>query len=336
MQTTFTRVYQDIQAAKLVHMTGLWLIHGDDPLVLNWVIDACRPLFLSNQQMIKRITLDSPKRWNDVLAEIDSLSLFGDNSALIVSQKQKCDDAILSALDAFAEDASVGNSQHCLIYQLPKQDKKEQNTKLFKLFAQKGVVVDCHIYDEKGRAAILALKAQELNLSLDSAAWQCLLEHTEHNLLAAHQALWRASDLYPNIQTPLDTEALMPALVSDYHYSVFNLCDSILAGDVKKVMQILTHLYQTDTAPSVILWGIAKELRLLLQLQEGKSATELGIWQSKSYLYHTALERQRFSPAQLLAVYDIDKAIKGVNNTDAWHLLKKLILQLSHPALGDN
>lgn len=343
MQTTFQQVYQDIHHGKLTQMAGLWLVHGDDPLVLQWFIDACRPLFQAKNQLIKRISLDSPKRWGDVLAEIDSLSLFGDDSALLLSNKQKCDGDTIKALTHFADESSAGNSGHCVIYQLPRQDKKEQASALFKLFAGQGVVVDAHIYDEKGRAKVLALKADEMGLRLDRDAWRFLLEHTENNLLSAHQALWRASDLYPHhaeSDTALDVPALMPALVSDDHYSVFNLCDTLLTGDAVKSLHILHTLRQMDTAPAAILWALAKEVRLLLGLQSGKHTGELGIWQSKAHLYHSALRRQmaddyRLDDGVLLNVYAIDKAIKGVNTDigtgsgDVWHLLERLCLQVT-------
>lgn len=250
---------------------------------------------------------------------------------MIVTGKQKCDDLTLKALQAFGDVAKAGQSGHCLIYQLPKQDKKAQNTKLYQCFNTHGMVVDCHIYSEQDRRELLVYQAGKFGLSLALPAWQFLLDETEHHLLSAYQALWRAADLYnstPKTPMTLDVEKLMPVLVSDYQYSVFHLCDTLLLGDAKKSQHILHHLRQVDTAPSVILWGIAKEIRQVLALQSGKSMQALGIWQSKTKLYHQALNRYTIQPKHLMLVYDIDKSIKGVGEQNVWQALEMLCLSL--------
>lgn len=329
MHQHFLSAMQAIDSAKLTTMVGLYLIHGDDPLVLSWFVDACRPLFKQHQQTIKRYELTNAKIWQEVVAELDSLSLFADSSAVLVVGKQKCDDIILKRLHDFALAVQAGQSTHCLIYQLPKQDKKAQNTKLYQLFAKHGTVVDCHIYHETQRRDVLVYQAHKFGLTLSSSAWQFLLEHTENHLLAAYQALWRAADLYQSTtEAPkkLKIEALLPVLVSDYQYSVFYLCDTLLAGEAKKSLHILNHLRQVGTAPSVILWAIAKEIRQVLALQSGKNPSELGIWQSKMSLYRQAQKRQSIHPSQLILIYDLDKNIKGLGLGNIWQGLAHLCL----------
>lgn len=324
-------IYQALINGQLTKLTGLWLIYGDEPLVWQWFIDKVRPIFKHNHQTIERIYLNSPKDWVEVITALDSLSLFGDDTALIVQNKQKIDKILLDKLTQFGKEAKQGNNANCLIYQLPKPDKKEQNSPLFKLFLTHGTVIDAHIYNEKTRQELLVQKAQEFQLTLDKQAWQFLLEHTENHLLSAYQALWRLSDLYPN-HPMLTHKELMQALVSDYQYSVFHLADSLLAGDSYKAAQILSHLQHTETAPSLVLWAIAKEARLLLQLQSGKTASELGIWQSKAPLYHQAAKRP-LNPAILLAIYHADQSIKGVKENNIWRQLQALCLHLCQPHL---
>lgn len=328
MQKRFLDIDKDIKDGKLTNIVGLWLVCGDEPLVQDWLIDAFRPIFNANRQVIQRLELTSPKSWQAVIGELSSLSLFGDNTALIVSGKQKCDDKTLAELAGFADEVRQGNSQHCLIYQLPKQDKKAQSGKLYQLFAKNGVVADCEIYNEKDRKALLVNKANDFGLTLDNDAWAFLLAQTENHLLSAYQALWRAYDLYANQdKKTLQINELMPILVSDYQYSVFELCDTLLLGNAQKAVHILNHLKQTDTAPSVILWAIVKEVRLILQLQAGKSFGELGIWQSKFALYQTAQNRP-LSPQVLDFVYKIDQSIKGIDTDNVWGQLTTLCLWL--------
>lgn len=329
MNSRFLPTYQALLQGDLRQVAGLWLIHGDEPLLTQWLIDGFRPIFAQNDMPIKRLSLHSPKDWHDVLAELDSLSLFGGDNAVILSGKATPTADVLEHLTQFAEAVKNNETAHTLIYELPKQDKKAQTTKLFKLFATHGNVIDCQLYDEKMRSEILAVKATRFGIRLNPEAWQLLLADTENNLLAGYQALWRLSDLYPS--DVIDLERLKNALVSDYQYSVFNLCDTLLLGDTVKTLHILHELKRLDTAPSLVLWGLGKEIRTLLQLQSGKPMSELGIWQSKAHLYHTASQRLAVAPEHLAKLYEMDKLIKGVLQGNVWQAFETLIIHITAP-----
>lgn len=333
MQTSFLKAYDDIKQNKLSAIEGLWLLHGDEPLIQSWFIKACRSLFAHNAQTVKRLDVSSSADWRVVLAELDSLSLFADNLAVIITGKPTSDESVLANLTRFAKSASDNQSGHCLIYELPKQGKKEQNSKLFKTFDHYGTVVDCQLYDEQLRFDLLHLKACEFELSLTKQAWHFLMAHTEHNLLAGHQALWRLSDLHTDKDQPIDTDKLTQALVCDYRYSPFSLSDMLLMGDTQKALQILYHLKQTDTAPSSILWAIAKDIRLVLALKY-TSSQSLGIWQSKIGLYQNALMRHGIQTQHLTTLYQIDACIKGIEvgdskGFDVWEIIEQLCIDIT-------
>ena len=94
MQQRFLPLYEQLRGADPASsqpIQGFWLIHSDEPLISQWLIDACRPIWQAHEQTIKRIELTSAKSWTNVIAELDSLSLFGDASAIIVSGNHKPD-----------------------------------------------------------------------------------------------------------------------------------------------------------------------------------------------------------------------------------------------------
>lgn len=324
MNHSFIKAYQDIKNSKLTHLTGLWLIHGDDTLLHQWFIDACRPLFKQHGQIVKRISLNTPQDWASVTTEVASLSLFGDKVAVILDGKVRPDSQTIDKLGHFAQDPN-GNT---IIYTLPHQDKKAQNTKLFTLFSQYGQAIDAKLYDERLRSELLSLKAYELNTNFGDDAWRFLLSHTENNLLSAYQALIRLTDLYFDDPKVLDVSDVIPAIVSDYQYSVFHLGDSLLLGDTPKVLQILQHLRQTDTAPSVVLWGLAKEIQLVLKAMNNQNFDSLGIWRSKTHLYQKALKNGYINSQFLEDLYNIDKSIKGLTNDNAWQQIEHLCLKM--------
>ena len=351
MQDTFIQAYPKLFQPSIA-VAGLWLAHGDEPLLSQWLIDALRPQWRAQNYAIKRIELVSVKSWQEVLSELGSQSLFDDASALIVTGNHKPDKAVIAELERFAVDAQTGAHSHSLLWLTPKQDKRAQTSKWFVPFAQYGHVIDCNLYNEQQRQQLLQIQAQQFGLTLSQEAWQLLMSHTEHHLLSAYQTLWRLSYLFapqlmaevdiinansentssqPVTGIALDINDLQAALVSDAQFSVFDLSDAMLAGNSVQVAKIIFQLKATDEPTTLVLWAISKDMRQIMQLMDGQDPQALGIWRSKQGLYQQACRRQ--SKAQIAAwpalLYKCDQAIKGLVRQPAWELLLQAALELS-------
>lgn len=353
MQDTFIKAYPKLLQPS-VAVAGLWLAHGDEPLLSQWLIDGLRPHWRAQNYAIKRIELVSVKSWQEVLSELGSQSLFDDASALIVTGNHKPDKAVITQLERFAQDAQTGAHSHSLLWLTPKQDKRAQSSKWFAPFSQYGHVIDCNLYNEQQRQQLLQIQAQQFGLTLSQDAWQLLMSHTEHHLLSAYQTLWRLSYLFaPQLMAnsdnanqennhvttdkantanvALDIKDLQAALVSDAQFSVFDLSDAMLAGNSAQVAKIIFQLKATDEPTTLVLWSISKDMRQIMQLMDGQDPQALGIWRSKQGLYQQACRRQ--SKAQTAAwpalLYRCDQAIKGLVRQPAWELLLQAALELS-------
>ena len=350
MQDTFIQAYPKLLQPS-VAVAGLWLAHGDEPLLSQWLIDALRPHWRAQNYAIKRIELISVKSWQEVLSELGSQSLFDDASALIVTGNHKPDKAVITELERFAVEAQTGTHSHSLLWLTPKQDKRSQSSKWFTPFAQYGHVIDCNLYNEQQRQQLLQIQAQQFGLRLSQEAWQLLMSHTEHHLLSAYQTLWRLSYLFApqlvakNIEASqqtdhstqlknniaLDIKDLQAALVSDAQFSVFDLSDAMLAGNSTQVAKIMFQLKATDEPTTLVLWAVSKDMRQILQLMDGQDPQALGIWRSKQGLYQQACRRQsKTQTAEWPALlYKCDQAIKGLVRQPAWELLLQAALELS-------
>lgn len=353
MQDTFIQAYPKLLQPS-VAVAGLWLAHGDEPLLSQWLIDALRPHWRAQNYAIKRIELISVKSWQEVLSELGSQSLFDDASALIVTGNHKPDKAVIEELERFAQDAQIGAHSHSLLWLTPKQDRRSQSSKWFVPFAQYGHVIDCNLYNEQQRQQLLQIQAQQFGLRLSQEAWQLLMSHTEHHLLSAYQTLWRLSYLFapqlvgnnddsfqdasktskltpPTTNVALDIKDLQAALVSDAQFSVFDLSDAMLAGNSAQVAKIIFQLKATDEPTTLVLWAISKDMRQIMQLMDGQDPQALGIWRSKQGLYQQACRRQ--SSAQTAEwpalLYRCDQAIKGLIRQPAWELLLQAALELA-------
>ena len=357
MQDTFIKAYPKLLQLS-VAVAGLWLAHGDEPLLSQWLIDALRPHWRAQNYAIKRIELVSVKSWQDVLSELGSQSLFDDASGIIITGNHKPDKSVIAELERFAQDAQTGANNDSLLWLTPKQDKRAQTSKWFAPFAQYGHVIDCNLYNEQQRQQLLQIQAQKFGLRLSQEAWQLLMSHTEHHLLSAYQTLWRLSYLFaPQLaantveasnsvtansnaltsnttassNVALDISDLQAALVSDAQFSVFDLSDAMLAGNSTQVAKIMFQLKSTDEPTTLVLWAISKDMRHIIQLMDGQDPQALGIWRSKQGLYQQACRRH--SKAQTAEwpalLYRCDQAIKGLVRQPAWELLLQAALELA-------
>ncbi|MGM8887980.1 hypothetical protein ACS8FD_18790 [Psychrobacter sp. 1U2] len=154
MQDTFIQAYPKL-LQPTVAVAGLWLAHGNEPLLSQWLIDTMRPHWRAQNYAIKRIELISVKSWQEVLSELGSQSLFDDASALIVTGNHKPDKAVIAELERFAQEAQTGAHNHSLLWLTSKQDKRSQSSKWFAPFAQYGHVIDCNLYNEQQRQQLL-------------------------------------------------------------------------------------------------------------------------------------------------------------------------------------
>lgn len=330
MQQPFFSSYQRV--SKFTEpATGLWLLHGDEPLFSQWLIEKLTPLWRQHGMAINRMDITSSKSWQDILLEINSLSLFDDSKVVIAQGNHKPDKHSFSQLESFISE----KSDNCLLIIMDKIDKKSQNSAFFQLFLQHGYIVDCQLAHDNQRAELLLHHAHDFGLNLTTNAWQYLLSHTQNNLLTAYHSLWRLSYLYvqdlemAKIQPILvDEYQLQDGLVSQSNFTTFDLSDAMLQGNLSKTLTILQQLQHADEPPSLVLWVIAKDMRNLQSLQTGASFQSLGIWQSKQGLYQQAL--QRFSGQSIghwsNLLYECDRAIKGLIMQPAWELLRQLAM----------
>lgn len=344
MQDTFVNAYSSLQnslnaepsAQPPISVAGLWLAHGDEPLLTQWLLDVMRAHWQQQRYAISRVELVSAKTWQEVLGELGSLSLFDEATAVIVTGNHKPDKAIISELEQIAQEAQAGSNASSLLWLTAKLDKRAQSAKWFSPFARFGHVIDCHLYQEQQRQQILQVRAQQFGLQLSQDAWQLLMTHTEHHLLSAYQTLWRLSYLFApklvqDATITLEVDDLQAALVSNAQFSVFDLSDAMLAGNSAQVVKIIDQLKATDEPTPLVLWTISKDMRLVSQLMDGQDPNSIGIWRSKQSLYQSACRRQSKSEVSQWPglLFRCDQAIKGVIRQPAWELLLQAALLLS-------
>lgn len=330
MNQPFLSAYQSL-SKKPTLATGLWLLHGDEPLLAQWLLEKLQPAWRRAGVSLQRVDITSAKSWQEILAELNSLSLFDDSKVIIAQGNHKPEKDSLAEL----QDFTTQNPSNCLIVISDKYDKKSQSTAFFQLCEKHGQVIECHLYQENQREQLLKQHATEFGLELTATAWQILLAQTQNNLLSGYQTLWRLSYLYaePNANNPalIDDSRLVDGLVNQSQFTTFDLSDAMLAGDVAKVVYIIQALKHAEEPESLVLWTLAKDMRAIQSLQSGGTFQSLGIWSNKQGLYNQALRRHNAQSTQHWSalLYDCDRAIKGLSQQPAWELLLQSALQVA-------
>lgn len=313
-----------LQAIKRISQAkGVWLLHGDEPLLQQNLLDTFRCDWNQHEVERQRFDLTSVSDWKLVFNALDSLSLFSQQLAVEVHGNIKPDKQSLQLLTQFLQH----NQDNILVIVLPKQESAFLKSAFYQLIESNGVVVPLQVTFAKDQHAILQYEADKLGVKLNHDAWDWLLQHHEHNLLSARNSLIRVCDTFPDVQF-LEVSHLLSCLQDQSRYSIYDLSDHMIKGDLTSCIKIFHYLIESDEPLTLILWSISKEVRLLMQLYENPhNALQLGIWKNKITLYQQAVKR--LTPANFLQFPDLllrtDRAIKGLSTENPRLLCVQII-----------
>lgn len=154
-----------------------------------------------------------------------------------------------------------------------------------------------------------------------------LAERVEGNLLAAVQEVDKLVLIHG--EGPLNAEQLSRAIADSSRFDLFDVSDAALAGDRTRMHRILVGLAAEGVAESLILWVLAREVRLLnraaFALRSGTPALDAflkaeRVWQNRLGPLKSSL--RRLPPARLRLLVGecahADRQIKGLEPGEAW------------------
>ncbi|WP_312086609.1 DNA polymerase III subunit delta [Acinetobacter variabilis] len=316
-----------LQALKRVNEArGAWVLHGQEPLLEQNLVDAFRSSWQSREVERQRYDISSASDWKNVFNALNSLSLFSSQLAIEVHGNIKPDASGLKLLKNYLQQ----DSDNLLLVVMPKQDASSLKSSFFQTIDANGVNVSLVANYPKDRQQILGIEAEKLGIKLANDAWQWLEQHHEHNLLAAKNSLMRVADTFAEVDI-IQIDHLYACLQDQSRYSTYDLSDALLNGNLAQSIKIFQYLIASGEPMSLILWSISKEMRLLMQLfEQPQNALQIGIWKTKVSLYQQAL--RRLSPQTFLAwpalLLRIDASIKGLGHENPEHLVQQAIASM--------
>ena len=316
-----------LQAHLQKGLRSLYVLHGDEPLLVQEAADAIRAAARAQgfSERSMHVVSGAHFDWSEVLAAGGSMSLFADRQILeirIPSGKPGKEGSPM--IQQLAESAE-GNDSTLTLFILPRLDNATKKGAWFGALEQYGVTLQI---DSLERAQLPQWIAQRLKLQNQSvvagqegqSCLQFFADRVEGNLLAAHQEIQKLGLLYPAGE--LSQTQVESAVLNVARYDVFKLSEAVLSGQIGRVQRMLDGLQAEGEAAVLVHYTLAEDIRALKRVKdamaEGRplpmALREQRIWGVREKLFERVLPRLS-SPrlAQLLQnAHQVDGIVKGL------------------------
>lgn len=162
-------------------------------------------------------------------------------------------------------------------------------------------------------------------------------QYTQGNMLACAQVIEKLV-LISNEGERLTTNMVLEQLSDQCDYQLYELADACLSARAEKAIHLLRQACQNKTEPTIILWLLSQEIRLLIQLDHLRkqsvsltsACSQLKIWPQRAQSYEKTLARLSLTKLQQLlhTCQQLDEQIKSNQSVTIWHGLENVALAL--------
>lgn len=281
-------------------LAPLYLLHGDEPLLVIEAADAIRAT-ARKQGFEERevIVVGNSFKWDELFMAAGNLSLFGGSKLVdlrIPSGKPGREGS--EALQRYI--GTLGPGIVTLIT-LPELDWQAKKAAWVTALSNAGVAIECNAPPLARLPQWIAERLARQQQSAPRAALEFIAAHVEGNLLAAHQEIQKLGLLYPAGEIAL--EQIESAVLNVARYDISDLREALKNRDTLRAARTLEGLKGEDAAPPLVLWALATEARAVTAMSVRVRA-----------LLHAA---------------KIDRMIKGIARGDVWDEFLQLALRLT-------
>lgn len=322
-------------------LAPIYLLSGDDPFLLQDTANAIRHRAHANE-FTERETFQVETNnfdWKGFIISATNASIFAEKILIELHlPTNKLNDAGKKAIQEYAANP---NLDRILLITMPKLDAAAQKAAWFTTIDKIGLIVQIWPLDAKQIPAWLQNKAKQLQLNISIDALKLLAEYTSGNLLAANQELEKLQLLYPDEQN-ITQEQLSAAIADNSRFNVFDLINNIYAMPRAAIIRICNNLRDTGAEPAIILWALAREIRLLIKLMDNLRQNPNQDCSMLLKKYHVHYQQQPLIQRSLKKLKlielntllqhaaKIDLIIKGaVTDCNVWHELINLVLRFA-------
>lgn len=311
----------DLGSHLASELASIYFVSGDETLLVEEACDAVVATARSQGFGERAVLyLDSGFKWNDVLQELLSMSLFSEHR--IVDVRVSGNKFDKEASEVLREYAAQPVNDTLLLIRCERLDPRQRSSAWFKALDKTGVIVLIWPVSAAEMPRWLSRRLVDAGIKLDKEALQYLSQRVEGNLLAAVQEIEKLK--LAALTEPIDVSSLASVLEDAAHYDTFVLIDAVFAGEPDRVSRIVVNLRQEGVALFAILGALTSQLRRL--------QTSARLPPQRQRLVNTFLKRLgsvRAIDRVLAQCALVDQQGKGQLLGDAWLSLESLLLRMA-------
>ncbi len=325
MQIRFSNLKDQLAKPKISPL----LLSGDEPFQHMHAGDMYRTrakeLGFSERKIL---TVETGFDWSELEHEKNNISLFGERTLLdlrIPNGKPGASGskAIVKFLDNIHEDVM-------LLIQVPRLDRSAINSAWVKALDKIGMILRVWPLNEIETRRWIQQKLRAKDLTASNDIVEFITQQVEGNLLAAMQEIEKIALISESDR--LDLNTIQAILGNSSRYTLNELMDTVIKGDVARMIRIILALKKEDVAPPLLLWGLTEQIRKLVEAKPDKLITINGhnnLLQKLSVLHQKNTDictiNSKTKPSDLLKqCARVDRVIKGRAYGDSWHELLQL------------
>lgn len=292
-------------------LSPIYFVSGDEPLLMQEAREAICVAAASQGFTEKEVChIDTGFHFDTLKQSIQNQSLFSEKKIIDLRNPAAKFDASMTAF--FQTYCLEPNADRIIIITSDKLTAAQQKSICVELFKKYGVFLQIWPIQPNELPQWIIERGKKYQLKIQPETARLLAHFSEGNLLSAKQAIEKLNLLYPH--TEILREQLIEVLSDHARFNVFDLSQSILHGDIKKVTRIIARLEQTGEEPALVLWAICRKLR--------ENNGTLKSDHVKSGLQFAA---------------HVDEILKGAKTGDVWQALLELSLLLcGHHPIPEN
>lgn len=316
------RVAADELAAQVArvgsdHLPKIILINGREPLLIEEALDQLRESLrgLGYDERIK-YQVEPGFDWRQVTGIGQTMSLFSAHRLIELRVPKTLGTQGTKALGEFCNNPPAAD---ILVVIMPALDKRQRQAKWAMLVESCGWVADCHDISAQQFPRWIKQRLQSRALRVESGVVEMLAERLEGNVLAAAQEIDKLQGLCENRAVTI--KLLAESLADQARFDVYALTDGCLAGDFSRVLRIKQRLQSEGIEPVIVVWALAREIRLLAAISaaastgQNRSAVfkQHRVWSAREAAVNLAVDRLGSEACyQLLEqVAHLDQSVKG-------------------------
>lgn len=315
-------------------LSPIYIISGDELLLkhdaMQWIRKAGKKANIEKTRYTPGINF----AWDDLYTLLYSTSLLDEKRLLEFDFRDNLPNKTASLI--LAEYANNPSPYHIVVMDIGKVDDKIAKSAWYVALEKAGVAVACWPVTHEQLPQWILHRAKKYKLQISQEATHLLADYVEGNLVAAAQAIEKMYLLKP--ENIIDIHLIQTILADESHYTIFDFIENLIAKDMARTLHILNHLEAEGTEPTLILWSITRELRLLIELaQSFKQGESYDILFKKYRIFprrHASVRHflTTFSKDEcfhhLMHAEELDKIVKGAVPGNIWDSLQLFCLRL--------